>query len=268
MPGPAAPGNAARPLRYRAARRRACAGGGVCVVPLQQASRKGETAPVRDLPDLSQPAPLVAPQLIGCELVAHGVRARIVETEAYQSEADKACHAARGRTARTDVLYRRPGTVYLYLVYGLHVMLNLVCDHEDAPAAVLIRAIEILDGEAVVRRRRRQPSGSARRLANGPGKVCEALALDLSANGTVLGRRSCPLRLLPPTRRPDALAVGPRVGVDYAGPGWADRPWRWWEAGFPVAGERDAYRPGLRVTPPGSPPPPRSAAACRPRSRR
>jgi DNA-3-methyladenine glycosylase len=195
-------------------------------------------ATVRGLPDLSQPAPIVAPQLIGCELVAHGVRGRIVETEAYQGEADKASHAAQGRTARADVLYRRPGTVYLYLVYGLHVMLNLVCDREGAPAAVLIRALEILDGEAVVRRRRRQPSGGARLLANGPGKVCEALALDLSANGKMLGRRGCPLRLLPPTRPPEALTVGPRVGVAYAGPGWADRPWRWWEAGFPVAGAR------------------------------
>ncbi len=194
---------------------------------------------MRGLPDLSPPAPIVAPTLIGCELIAHGVRGRIVETEAYQGEEDRACHAARGRTQRADVLYRRPGTVYLYLVYGLHVLLNLVCDREDAPAAVLIRAIEILEGEAVVRRRRRQPTCSARVLANGPGKVSEALALDLSANGTMLGRHDCPLRLLPPTRLPEALMVGPRVGVAYAGPGWADRPWRWWEAGFPVAGQRE-----------------------------
>jgi len=201
--------------------------------PRRRPTRAART--VVGLPDLSQPAPVVAPQLIGCELVANGVRGRIVETEAYQSEADKACHAARGRTARTDVLYREPGTVYLYLVYGLHVMLNLVCDQEGTPSAVLIRALEILDGEAVVRRRRRQAVDAARRLANGPGKLCEALALDLSANGTRLGRRGCPLRLLPPTRLPAALSVGPRVGVDYAGPGWADKPWRWWETGFPVA---------------------------------
>ena len=194
---------------------------------------------MHDLPDLSRPAPIVAPLLIGCELVAHGVRARIVETEAYQGEDDKASHAARGRTARADVLYRRPGTVYLYLVYGLHVLLNIVCDGEGSPAAVLIRAIEILDGEALVRCRRRQPTSGARLLANGPGKVCEALALDLSANGTTLSGRGCPVRLLPRTRPPEALMVGPRVGVAYAGPGWADRPWRWWEAGFPVAGRRE-----------------------------
>ena len=194
--------------------------------------------PMHGLPDLSQPAPVLAPQLIGCELVAHGVRGRIVETEAYQGPEDKASHAVRGRTARTDVLYRGPGTLYLYLVYGLHVMLNLVCDRDGTPAAVLIRALEILDGETLARRRRRQPLSRARRLANGPGKVCEVLALDLSANGTTLGRRGCPLKLLPPTRPPDALTVGPRVGVDYAGPGWAERPWRWWESGFPVVGQR------------------------------
>lgn len=188
------------------------------------------------IPDLSLPAPVVAPLLIGCELVAHGVRGRIVETEAYQGPEDKASHAARGRTPRSDVLYRAPGTLYLYLVYGLHDMLNLVCDREGTPAAVLIRAIEILDGEGLVRRRRGQKTTPTRRLANGPGKVCEALDLDLSANGTMLGKRGCPLKLLPPTRPPSALAVGPRIGVHYAGPGWADRPWRWWEAGFPVAG--------------------------------
>lgn len=207
---------------------------------------------LRGLPDLSQPAPIVAPQLIGCELIAHGVRARIVEAEAYQGEEDKACHAARGRTARTDVLYRKPGTVYLYLVYGLHVMLNLVCDQEGIPAAVLIRAVEIVDGEAVARRRRRQPSSGLRLLVNGPGKVCEALALELAANGTVLGRRDCPLRLRAPTRLPEALSVGPRVGIDYAGPGWVDKPWRWWEAGFPVAGQRDALKGPARSRIPAS----------------
>lgn len=201
--------------------------------------QRRQLATAHGLPDLSRPAPILAPQLIGCELLAHGVRGRIVETEAYQGEEDKASHATRGRTPRAEVLYRESGTVYLYLAYGLHVLLNLVCDREGKPAAVLIRALEILEGEAVVRRRRRQPSSNARLLANGPGKVCEALALDLSANGTMLGRRGCPLRLLPPTRLPDALAVGPRIGVAYAGPGWADRPWRWWEAGFPVARNRE-----------------------------
>lgn len=185
--------------------------------------------------DFSRPAPICAPELIGWELSAHGVRGRIVETEAYQGEEDKACHASRGVTPRTEVLYRQPGTVYLYLVYGMHVLLNLVCDRPGTPAAVLIRSLEIVDGVEQVRERRRQPGARERLLANGPGKVCEALALDLAPNGSVLGRGGCPLTLSRPTRRADALASGPRVGVAYAGPGWVDRPWRWWEAGFPVA---------------------------------
>lgn len=183
---------------------------------------------------LSRPAPELAPWLIGCELKAHGVRARIVETEAYQGEEDRACHASRGRTPRTAVLYRKPGTLYLYLVYGMHVLLNLVCDREGEPAAVLIRAIDIVDGVDEVRRRRHQPRCRPQLLANGPGKVCQALALDLGHNGLELGRSRCPVTLSR-GRRPPAIAHGPRVGVDYAGPGWADKPWRWWEAGFPVA---------------------------------
>jgi len=185
--------------------------------------------------DFTRPAPICAPDQIGWELSAHGVRGRIVETEAYQGEADKACHASRGITPRTEVLYREPGTVYLYLVYGMHVLLNLVCDRVGTPSAVLIRSLEIVDGLDRVRERRRQPTVREWLLANGPGKVCEALDLDLAANASVLGRRGCPLSLSRPNRRPDAIACGPRVGVAYAGPGWADRPWRWWEAGFPVA---------------------------------
>ena len=185
--------------------------------------------------DFTRPAPVCAPELIGWELSAHGVRGRIVETEAYQGEEDKACHASRGVTPRTEVLYREAGTIYLYLVYGMHVLLNLVCDRPGTPSAVLIRSLEIVDGLEQVRARRRQPTVRERLLANGPGKVCEALALDLTTNAGRLGQGGCPLTLARPTRRADALASGPRVGVAYAGPGWADRPWRWWEAGFPVA---------------------------------
>lgn len=187
--------------------------------------------------DFARPAPACAPELIGWELVCGRVRGRIVETEAYHGEEDRACHASRGVTPRTAVLYRAPGTVYCYLVYGMHVLLNLVCEREGFPAAVLIRALEITEGEALVRRRRRQPAARPRLLANGPGKVCEALALGLEANGAMLGHGGCPLTLQPPTRRPDALASGPRVGVAYAGPEWAAKPWRWWEAGFPVVRE-------------------------------
>lgn len=188
--------------------------------------------------DLSLPAPVLAPKLIGCELEANGVRGRIVETEAYQGEDDRACHASKGRTPRTDLLYRKPGTLYLYLVYGMHTLLNIVCDREGVPAAVLIRSLDIVAGEDLARRRRRHATCQNALLANGPGKVTQALALDRAQNGLTLGASRCPLRLYPATEKRRSLANGPRVGVDYAGPGWVDKPWRWWESGFPVVSSR------------------------------
>jgi len=185
---------------------------------------------------LHRPAPDVAPALIGWELHAHGVRARIVETEAYQGEDDRACHASRGRTPRAQVLWAAPGTLYCYLCYGMHVLLNLVCDHPGRPAAVLVRAVEVMDGWPLACRRRDQRPRDPRTLANGPGKVAQVFDLRLSANGRVLGGRGCPLTLRPPTRPPVALRCGARVGVDYAGTPWAAMPWRWWEVGFPVVG--------------------------------
>nr|MBA3707541.1 DNA-3-methyladenine glycosylase [Planctomycetota bacterium] len=88
--------------------------------------------------ELALPAPQLAPLLIGCAIEAHGVAGTIVETEAYQGEEDQACHACRGLTPRTATLYREPGTLYVYLCYGMHHLLNIVCDRDGAPAAVLI----------------------------------------------------------------------------------------------------------------------------------
>lgn len=184
---------------------------------------------------LRLPAPQAAPLLIGCELEAHGVRARIVETEAYHSEADLACHAARGRTPRTEPLYAKSGTLYVYLCYGLHQMLNLVCDVEGTPSAVLIRAIAITAGEDVARERRQNLRTPLARLANGPGRVAQALALNRNHSGLELGQAICPLKLHPASSRPP-LANGGRIGVAYAGPEWGAKPWRWWERDFPVAG--------------------------------
>jgi DNA-3-methyladenine glycosylase len=184
--------------------------------------------------DFTAPAPEVAPRLIGCGIEANGVRARIVEVEAYHSVEDRACHAARGRTPRTEVLFGEPGTLYVYLCYGLHFLLNLVCDHEGTPSAVLLRAIDITHGEPLVRRRRGQPRGRRELLANGPAKLTQALAINLGHNRLRLGDARCPLRLLPAMARPP-LAHGPRIGVAYAGPVWAAKPWRWWQAGYPVA---------------------------------
>ena len=187
---------------------------------------------MRGLPDLRRPAPEVAPHLIGCQLVAGAVSGRITEVEAYHGQEDRACHAHRGRTPRSAGLYATPGTLYVYLCYGIHHLLNLVCDDPTVPSAVLIRGLVITAGFETARRRRGHSGGPPARLANGPGKVAQALGLDRSAHGTRLGHSGCPLRLLPGDGPPPQLITGPRIGVDYAGPQWAAMPWRWWEAGF------------------------------------
>lgn len=168
---------------------------------------------------LAFPACEVAPHLIGWRLVIGGVTARIAETEAYHSEQDRACHASRGRTPRASGLYAPPGTLYVYLCYGMHWMLNLVCDREGFPSAVLIRGIVI--------------DGIDPRLSNGPGKVAKRLGLGRAHHGQHLDDGA--LCLLPPEAPPPRLRNGPRVGVDYAGPFWSRRRWRWWADGFPVA---------------------------------
>lgn len=185
------------------------------------------------LVDLSRPAPEVAPALIGCDLVCGPVRARITETEAYQGEEDRACHAHRGRTARTATLWDGPGTLYVYRCYGIHDLLNLVVDRAGVPAAVLVRSVRVVAGEALVRERRAWTRTGLERATNGPGKVTRALGIDRTWNRRHLSDGDCGL-VLEPGQPPPELARGPRVGVDYAGPGWADRPWRWWWPDFPV----------------------------------
>ncbi len=116
----------------------------------------------------------------------------------------------------------------------MHVLLNLVCDAEGVPAAVLLRAVDISRGEALARRRRRASATTPREhLANGPGKLTAALGIGLSAHGRRLGEPGCPLQVHAPLERV-AVLQGPRIGVDYAG-AWAARPWRWWQSGYPVA---------------------------------
>lgn len=195
---------------------------------------------------LAHAAPLSAPLLIGWIVEVPGIRARIMEVEAYQSEADRACHAARGRTARTEALYGPPGTLYIYRCYGVHWMLNLVCDRIDVPSAVLVRSVEIMSGDALVRKRRGLASDPHQRsdhrlLANGPGKVCQALGLDGGVHGLHLADpRLMPRFSISPPDRPIAeLQSGRRVGIAYAGRYWANRRWRWWADGFPVAGRSD-----------------------------
>ncbi|MGN0591508.1 DNA-3-methyladenine glycosylase [Ruminococcus sp.] len=150
----------------------------------------------------------VAPELVG-KLLVHRMpdgslrRVRITETEAYRGEEDKGCHASKGRTRRTELLYGESGIIYIYLCYGMHWLMNVVTGERDQPQGVLFRAAEAYEG---------------------PGKLTKYLQLDSSCNGKPL----CPDTgvwveddgLVP------ELDTKPRVGIDYAGPEWAAKPWR------------------------------------------
>jgi len=172
-----------------------------------------------------QPTVEVARQLIGRYLVRKHpdgtTVGRIVETEAYVGPEDKACHASRGRTARNEVMFGPAGYAYVYFIYGFHYMLNLVTEAAEHPAAVLIRAVEPVEGIALMKQRRR--SDVVRNLASGPGKLCEAFAINRSLNGTDV----CGDILYVEYRGEPApkLVATPRIGVDYAGK-WKNKPWR------------------------------------------
>ena len=145
----------------------------------------------------------------------------IVETEAYVGEHDAACHAAAGRTRRTEPLYGRPGNSYVYFIYGVHWCFNAVTRAVGQPSAVLVRAIEPLTGEHLMRERR-GPKVKGVNLTNGPGKLCSALGIDGSLNGLSLQRG--PLIIRAGTSVSDeAVVVTPRVGITKA----ADWPLRY-----------------------------------------
>lgn len=166
----------------------------------------------------ARPADQVAPALLGCVLEAEGLALRIVETEAYR-EHDTACHAHRGRTPRTAPLFGPPAHTYVYLCYGIHRLVNLVCETDGVAGGVLIRGATVLTGEALVRARR-----GGRLDLIGPGKVGQALAASLDWTGRPLGPH---LRVRAGAPGPgESVRAGPRVGIDYAEPADRDRPWR------------------------------------------
>ena len=173
----------------------------------------------------------VARDLVGCVVRCGETAGRIVETESYHME-EPACHAYVGLTPRTATLFGPPGFTYVYRSYGIHAMLNAVCDAGGVGAAVLIRALEPADGLEIMRAAR----GVARDedLCSGPGKLTQALAIGLDLNATSL--LDGPVRIEPrPASAPvPAIAVGPRVGITKA----ADLPWR-----FCAVGSRFVSRP-------------------------
>ena len=166
----------------------------------------------------------VARDLLGCIVTRHSEQGltsgRIVETEAYLGPHDPACHAVAGRTRRTETLFGPPGFAYVYFIYGVHWCLNAVTREEGFGSAVLIRALEPIEGVALMRERR----GVARDrdLTNGPGKLCRALAITGAENGVSLASEE--LAIYPGAPVPDdSMAVTPRIGISKA----ADWPLRW-----------------------------------------
>ena len=157
---------------------------------------------------------------------------RIVETEAYIGAVDKACHADGGRrTPRTETLYGPPGTAYVYLIYGMYHCLNFVTEEEGVAAAVLLRGLEPVEGtEAMAQNRygRSLPELTPyqrKNFLNGPGKVCQAMAITRAQNG--LGLTGNELFLWDAGEAAGTVHRGTRIGVDYAEEA-ADFPWRFW----------------------------------------
>jgi DNA-3-methyladenine glycosylase len=173
----------------------------------------------------------IAADLIGMHLVHDDGRrvrrGRIVETEAYQGPRDLAAHSARGRTARTEVMFGPPGHAYVYFIYGFWYCLNVVTGAPGVPHAVLLRALEPLQGLA---------------RASGPGLLCRAMGIDRRFNGVDL--RGEVLWLERRTGAAPRIARSTRIGVDYAGD-WARKRWRFYESGSPfVSGTRGAAAAG------------------------
>lgn len=145
----------------------------------------------------------------------------IVETEAYVGEHDGACHAAAGLTARTAPLYERGGIAYVYFIYGMYWCFNAVTRAKGSPSAVLVRAVEPVDGVALMRKRRPHAHRD-RDLTNGPGKLCLALGIGRTVNRQSLQRGSLVIRDYV-SYSESAVAVTPRIGIRQA----ADWPLRW-----------------------------------------
>lgn len=201
--------------------------------------RAGRTAAVLPRSFYDRPTLEVAADLLGKVLVhrtAGGMAAgMIVEVEAYIGEDDPACHAAPGPTRRNAPLYGPPGVAYVYLNYGLHYLVNAVTEGVGCPAAILIRALDPIDGVALMRRRR-APDGrhvAVADLCRGPGNLTKALGITIAENCLDLSRDQLCIedRGLVPGR----VTSGPRIGITVA----VDRPWRFWiDGNLAVSGAR------------------------------
>lgn len=170
---------------------------------------------------LEGPPEEAAPRLLGSLLVSHvdtdEVKVRIEEVEAYKGEEDPASHAYRGETKRNTSMFQNPGTLYVYRSYGIHNCANTATGPKGVGWGVLIRGGEVVGGEDVAARRR----GRRTELANGPGKMCQALGITLDLNGTDLLDPGSLIHL-EPGEPPEYVMATPRIGISKA----KDRPWR------------------------------------------
>ncbi|HEX3706002.1 MAG TPA: DNA-3-methyladenine glycosylase [Mycobacteriales bacterium] len=175
-----------------------------------------------------RPALDAARGLLGCVVAAGGVSVRITEVEAYDGANDSASHAFRGLTPRNAVMFGPPGHAYVYFTYGMHFCMNLVCGPPSVAAAVLLRAGEVVGGLEIAESRR--PAARPRDLARGPARLCVALGVDRTLDGTDVTKESSAITVAAGERVPDeAVRVGPRVGISAA----ADWPYRLWIDGDP-----------------------------------
>jgi DNA-3-methyladenine glycosylase len=188
-----------------------------------------------------------AHRLLGATLTGRGVRAIVVEVEAYGGVPDgtwpdAAAHSYRGLNGRNAVMFGPPGRLYTYRSHGIHVCANVVCGPDGTAAAVLLRAAAIEEGLDVAQTRRGEAVRSIA-LARGPGNLCSALGITMADNGIDVFNRRSPVTLA--LNEAHGAVSGPRVGISQA----ADRPWRLWLAGRP---EVSAYRRSPRAPAPGA----------------
>jgi DNA-3-methyladenine glycosylase len=188
----------------------------------------------------ARPVLEVARDLIGCVVSYAGCEGVIVETEAYH-DSEPACHAFVGLTPRTQTLFGPPGHAYVYRSYGIHALLNAVSEPEGVGAAVLIRALEPLEGIGAMRERRGIQRSES--LCSGPGKLTQALGVELEHNGCDLAVGPVVFSPRPRVWRDVDVAIDTRIGITKA----AELPWRFCAAGSrflsrPVAGRSGGRR--------------------------
>jgi DNA-3-methyladenine glycosylase len=180
---------------------------------------------------LARPVLEVAPRLLGATFTHGGVTVRLTEVEAYDGPSDPGSHSFNGPTRRNEVMFGPTGRLYVYFTYGMHHCCNVTCGPEGSPSAILLRAGEVIEGIETARERRVRSTD--RDLARGPGRLCQALGIDLGDNG--LDLRDA-LVLGP---EPADISTGPRVGLRKA----PDFPWRFWVTGDPTVSRYVAAKP-------------------------